>query len=66
MKEILFKGKRVDNGKEVVGFYFNVSEHHNPDLSGKRREKEQDNEDNRTYTQRDNAVLKLLSLFQMA
>lgn len=35
MREILFKGKRVDNGKEVIGFYFNVPEHHNPDLSGK-------------------------------
>ena len=35
MREILFRGKRVDNGKEVVGFYFNVPEHHNPDLSGK-------------------------------
>lgn len=35
MKEILFRGKRVDNGKEVIGFYFNVPEHHNPDLSGK-------------------------------
>lgn len=31
----LFRGKRVDNGKEVIGFYFNVPEHHNPDLSGK-------------------------------
>lgn len=31
----LSKGKRVDNGKEVIGFYFNVPEHHNPDLSGK-------------------------------
>lgn len=35
MREILFRGKRVDNGKEVIGFYFNVPEHHNPDLSGK-------------------------------
>ena len=35
MREILFSGKRVDNGKEVIGFYFNVPEHHNPDLSGK-------------------------------
>lgn len=34
-REILFRGKRVDNGKEVVGLYFNVPEHHNPDLSGK-------------------------------
>ena len=35
MREILFRGQRVDNGKEVIGFYFNVPEHHNPDLSGK-------------------------------
>lgn len=35
MREILFRGKRVDNGKEVIGFYFNVPEHHNSDLSGK-------------------------------
>ena len=35
MREILFRGKRVDNGKNVVGFYFNVPEHRNPDLSGK-------------------------------
>lgn len=35
MREILFSGKRVDNGEEVIGFYFNVPEHHHPDLSGK-------------------------------
>lgn len=35
MNEILFRGKRVDNGKEVIGFYFNVPEHRDPDLSGK-------------------------------
>lgn len=35
MREILFKGKRVDNGEWVEGFYVNVPEHYKPEMSGK-------------------------------
>ena len=34
-REILFKGKRVDNGEWVEGFYVNVPEHYKPEMSGK-------------------------------
>ena len=33
--EILFRGKRVDNGEWVEGFYVNVPEHYKPEMSGK-------------------------------
>lgn len=35
MREILFRGKRVDNGEWVKGFYVNVPEHYKPEMSGK-------------------------------
>ena len=35
MREILFKGKRVDNGEWVEGFYVNVPEHYKQEMSGK-------------------------------
>lgn len=35
MREILFRGKRVDNGEWVEGFYVNVPEHYKPEMSGK-------------------------------
>lgn len=35
MREILFRGKRVDNGEWVEGFYVNVPEHYKQEMSGK-------------------------------
>ena len=35
MNEILFRGKRVDNGEWVEGFYVNVPEHYKQEMSGK-------------------------------
>lgn len=35
MREILFRGKRVDNGEWVYGFYVFVPEHYKPEMSGK-------------------------------
>lgn len=35
MREILFTGKRVDNGEWVEGFYVFVPEHYKPEMSGK-------------------------------
>lgn len=35
MREILFRGKRVDNSEWVEGFYVNVPEHYKPEMSGK-------------------------------
>ena len=35
MREILFRGKRVDNGEWVEGFYINVPEHYKYEMSGK-------------------------------
>lgn len=35
MREILFRGKRVDNNKWVEGFYVNIPEHHKQEMSGK-------------------------------
>lgn len=35
MREILFTGKRVDNGEWVEGFYVFVPEHYKPEMSRK-------------------------------
>ena len=35
MREIFFRGKRVDNGEWVEGFYVNVPEHYKHEMSGK-------------------------------
>lgn len=35
MREILFRGKRVDNGEWVEGFYVNIPEHYKQEMSGK-------------------------------
>ena len=35
MREILFRGKRVDNGEWVEGFYVNVPEHYKHEMSRK-------------------------------
>ena len=35
MREILFRGKRVDNNEWVEGFYVNVPEHYKQEMSGK-------------------------------
>ena len=35
MREILFTGKRVDNGEWVEGFYVFVAEHYKPEMSRK-------------------------------
>ena len=35
MREILFRGKRVDNSEWVEGFYVNVPEHYKHEMSGK-------------------------------
>ena len=35
MREILFRGKRVDNGEWVEGFYVFVPEHYKPEMSKK-------------------------------
>lgn len=35
MREILFRGKRVDNDEWVKGFYVKVLEHYKPEMSGK-------------------------------
>ena len=35
MREILFRGRRVDNGEWVEGFYVNVPEHYKHEMSGK-------------------------------
>lgn len=35
MREILFRGKRVDSGEWVEGFYVNVPEHYKQEMSGK-------------------------------
>ena len=35
MREILFRGKRVDNTEWVEGFYVNVPEHYKQEMSGK-------------------------------
>lgn len=34
MREILFRGKRMDNGEWVEGFYVNVPEHYKHEMSG--------------------------------
>lgn len=35
MREIIFRGKRVDNNEWVEGFYVNVPEHYKQEMSGK-------------------------------
>ena len=35
MRERISRGKRIDNGEWVEGFYVNVPEHYKPEMSGK-------------------------------